>query len=157
MNIIKLIFKTLLLFSLIGCCDCRDDDEWDYKFEIDFKSFEPKISIHKLLTTTDSIGNPTLYNIQGCIGDTNCYSIKLDWRLYKNKDTVLEFGTSVLSTQKLTIDIPIINLKHELTEFKVNGKYGITLCKCFRATHKTVLLDDSVRLDAYYKTIEFKK
>jgi hypothetical protein len=151
------ILKTLVLFSIIGCCDCKDDKQRDYNFEIDFKSFEPKISVHELLTTKDSIGNPIFYNIKSCLGDTNCYSIKLKLRLNKYKDSILHFQTNSMSTQKLTIDIPIIKLKHKLTEFRVKGKPRISSCTCFKAIQKTVLLDDSVRLDAYYKTIEFKK
>jgi hypothetical protein len=152
-----LIVLILVLFSIMGCCDCFDDDERDYRIEVDFKSYDPKISIHELLTTTDSSGNPTLYKIQGCLGDTNCYSVKLNLNLNSKKDSILYFITSSFSTEKLTIEIPIINLKHKLTEFRVNGKYRGLSCRCFTATQKTVLLDDSIRLDAYYKSIVFKK
>lgn len=151
------IIIILALFSIMGCCDCFDDDEREFRIEVDFKSYDPKISIHELLTTTDNLGNPALYKIQGCIGDTNCYSIKFNLNLNNNKDSILYFVTSSISTQKLTIEIPVINLKHKLTEFREKGKYRGFKCKCFTATQKTVLLDDSLRLDAYYKSIVFKK
>lgn len=158
-TLVFFIVALLFLFSCKTICDCFDEPDYSFGFSVDIKKYDSTISIKEFLRSRDSIGNPKEYYLKVYENDTVFYFDHLDWHGDGKGDSLLIFTiwspTEDPKIQKVTIDIPRINLNHKLSDFKLEGSYSNGRCACFTPLSKTVVLDDSITFDFLKSGIHF--
>jgi hypothetical protein len=156
-NVLFLCLVSVVAIQSCGTCDCFDEPDYAYTFELDFKSYNSGMSINEFLSVRDSIGNPKNYQIKVYNNDTNFREDHFSWGGDGKGDSIVIF-TLWRPQKKVTIDINAIGMKHEFTKFELEGnEKGRINCKCFTPTKKTVTMDDSINIDVLNSNIVIKK
>lgn len=160
--LIILLFVSMFLSACMkdrgyATCCCFDDEDFAYGFTVDLKSFNKGMFIKEFTESFDSLRKPLHYKILVEPFNANPYEQYFTWHGNGKGDSVVNFYTWG-KLQKVTIEVDTIGLKHVFTDFRVEGYYqGTDDCKCFTPTRKTVVMDDSITLDALNKGIHIKK
>lgn len=148
-----LLFGLAITGCILSTCDCFDEPDFVFTYNVDFKSYKTGMSIKEFLKV-DSLGSPRYYRIEIINKDSSVSLGGFNWHGNGENDTsggfdsLVSFGIwSPDFVKKVTISIDTIHLRHTFTDFDVKGfRKGRANCKCFTPTSKTMRMDDSVTL-----------